>query len=461
VQESTGVANWASVSAGSWHNLAVRDDGTLWTWGRCNYGQLGYGTLLFSENPLQVQEGPEVAGSWTDISAGGWHSVGIAGDGVLYVWGDNTYGQLGIGEITDKHTPVEESTEAGNWESVSAGGKHTVAINGDGELWAFGDNTWGQLGYPTYGTPGIIPDQESTEAGDWESVATGFEYTVAIKDNGTLWSWGRNQYGQLGNDTTTNSNTPVQESTGVANWASAASGGWHTVAINDAGELYAWGRNDHRQLGDGTLDNSDTPIHVNTDMHWTAASAADNHTAAIAADGTLWSWGHNLYGQLGDGNTTDTPAGVTRVQEITNNTWLSVSVSDYHTAAIDTTGHLWAWGLNNHGQLGNDTTTNSDTPVQVGTAANWASVSTGDYHTVAINGDGVVYAWGYNNHGQLGDGTTIESHTPQLIGNGYTGISAGDFFTVAITTGSELYAWGDNDFGQVHDWVTAPTTLLP
>jgi alpha-tubulin suppressor-like RCC1 family protein len=197
-------------------------------------------------------------------------------------------------------------------------------------------------------------------------------------------------------------------------------------------------------------------------MNWTAAGASDNYTAAIDTSGHLWTWGQNEYGQLGDGTYDDTPAGTTRVQEDTNNTWASVSVSDYHTAAIDTSGHLWTWGLNDNGQLGIGNAVNHNTPQSVEPTHTWLSVSTGDHHTVAIRSDGTLWAWGLNDNGQLGIGATGNRNTPvqeSTHATNWVSVSAGDFFTVAIDSDGDIYAWGDNDFGQVHNWVTVPTPL--
>ena len=453
--DTTGVTGttWTSVSAGSWHTVATRNDGSLWTWGRNDYGALGYGTLFFTDNPVQEGTG---AGNWVSANAGGFHTVATKSTGT-WTWGDNTYGQLGNGMLTDKHEPIQESTDA-NWTSASTGGNHTVAIKVGGTLWSWGRNHVGQLGDGTAPLLKIDPVQVGIDS-DWVNLTTGFEYSAAIKSGGTLWTWGDNYYGQLGDGTIDNQTTPNQVG-GDIDWASVASGGWHTVAIKDDGAgnrtLWSWGRNHVGQLGNGTVDDSNhsTPEQIGADNNWSSASVSDSHSVAINTDGELFAWGDNTYGQLGDGSTENnsTP------EQIGLDTWSSVSASDYHTVAINSLGQLWVWGHNNHGQLGLGDTADRNTPTQI-VGHTWLSVSTGDYHTIAVRSDNTLWAWGWNDHGQMGDNTTAEKHVPTQIGFAadWVSVSGGDFFSVAINGDDKLFAWGYNEYGQVHTWVTLPT----
>ncbi|MCL2026187.1 MAG: hypothetical protein FWG92_05215, partial [Leptospirales bacterium] len=199
-------------------------------------------------------------------------------------------------------------------KAMAAGGEtegaHTVALKNDGTLWAWGSNRYGQLGDGTGGVQPVTNDKSSpvqVGADYWVAVAAGYYHTVAIKNDGTLWTWGRNGSGQLGHGTIgspgSDKNSPVQEIRGDKDWSAVAAGGNHTLAIKNDGTLWAWGNNGYGQLGDGTKDSSVIPKQVVTDKKWRALSVSLGHIVAIDTDDNLWSWGWNGNGQLGDGNT--------------------------------------------------------------------------------------------------------------------------------------------------------------
>jgi len=243
-QELTGATNWLAISAGWYHTVALKSDGTLWAWGNNEFGQLGDGTtaaarLLGFDPPnrtIPVQESTG-ATDWSAIASGGfdsggeaYHTVALKSDGTLWAWGYNGNGQIGDGTTWNKDIPTQESTEATSWSAIAAGGWHTVALRSDGTLWAWGKNSYGQLGDGTVAEK-HTPTQESTGATNWSAISAGFGRTVALKSDGTLWAWGKNNFGQLGDGTTAETHTPTQESTGATNWSAIAAGGYHTVAI--------------------------------------------------------------------------------------------------------------------------------------------------------------------------------------------------------------------------------------
>ncbi len=235
-------------------------------------------------------------------------------------------------------------------------------------------------------------------------------HTISIGTNGSLWAWGENSSGQLGDGTTDSSTEPVQEATGTNDWSSVSAGGNHTVSIKTDGSLWAWGANDSGQLGD-TWDIVKEPVQVDNNYDWNSISAGDKHTVAIKTDGTLWAWGANGSGQLGDGSEYNSYEPLQEYWE--TNDWSSVSAGGNHTVAIKTDGSLWAWGENSRGQLGDGTVTNSTIPVREYTKANdWSSVSAGGNHTVATKTDGSLWTWGANSSGQLGDGLTVMKTIP-------------------------------------------------
>jgi alpha-tubulin suppressor-like RCC1 family protein len=291
---------------------------TLWAWGWNGSGQLGDGTTDDKNTPTQIGS----ATGWSAIAVGWNHTVALKSDGTLWAWGDNTYGQLGDGTNTRRSTPTQESTGAANWSAISGGGEHTVALKSDGTLWAWGRNHNGQLGDGTTAEK-YTPTQIRSET-NWTAIAATALRTVALKSDGTLWSWGRNDKGQLGDGTNTDRSTPTQESTEATNWTKITGGGYDTVALKSDGTLWAWGHNYCAQLGDGTTSDRNTPTQESTGAtDWTAISGSTDFTVALKSDGTLWSWGCNSKGQLGDGTTTNRS---TPTQESTGATdWYAIA----------------------------------------------------------------------------------------------------------------------------------------
>ena len=347
------------------------------------------------------------------VSASPGHTATIRADGSLWTWGSNVSGQLGDGTTTHRHTPVQVQPGT-TWLSVATGGGHAEA-------------TGGAPSFPR-GPHGL---------------------TVAIKADRSLWIWGHNMWGQLGDGTTVNRSIPVQVQPG-ATWASVSAGGGHIAAIRTDGSLWAWGRNHHGQLGDGTTIDRDVPVRIGADNNWAYVSVGFFHTMAIRTDGSLWAWGENRFRQLGDGTQTNRHTPV----QVSGMTWSSVSAASSHNVAIRTDGSLWAWGTNRFGELGDGTTTNRYIPIQVQPGTTWASVSAASSHTAAIRTDGSLWAWGDNWRGQLGDGTTIDRHAPVQIRSGTTWTSVSSSSHTAGIRGGTVWTWGDNSFGQLGDDTT-------
>ena len=262
------------------------------------------------------------------------------------------------------------------------------------------------------------PAQIGTDT-DWATVSAAGGHTVALKNGGSLWSWGNNEYGQLGDGSTIDKHEPVQIGTDT-DWRMASARGSFTVALKADGTLWAWGNNNYSQLGDGTTVHKVRPVQIGTDTDWASISVGSRHTIALKADGTLWAWGNNDFGQLGY-----VSYSVKRVpvQIGAENNWVSVSAGALFSTALKADGSLWTWGYNNYGQLGDGSTIGVSWPVQVGRDTDWSSVFVGWGHVLALKENGSLWGWGDNSMGQLGDGTTMNRNVPSTIGKGTDWIS--------------------------------------
>lgn len=355
---SIGPPDYSAVSMGLYHTLTIRSGGTLWAWGDNSYGQLGDGTLTDSSSPVQAG----TATTWKQVSAGRYHSTGVQSNGTVWAWGANTYGQLGNGTRTDSSSPMMVGTDT-DWAFVEAGGYHTHALKYDGSLWAWGQNVAGVLGDGTMGNK-LSPIRIGA-GNDWQFISAGNYHCTAIKTGGTLWAWGYNYQGMLGDGSETNRSAPVQIGTDT-NWKYASAGTYHTLGIKTDGTLWAWGSNLWGQLGDGTTVYKTSPVNIATGLgkEWVYASAGTTHSIAVASDGTIWAWGNNSNGELGTGDTTGT---TTPVMIGTTDDWKYAEAGFTSTCAIKLNDTLYAWGDNSQGQLGNGTNDDELSPVSVAT----------------------------------------------------------------------------------------------
>ena len=453
---------WVSVAAGANHNVGVKSDGTLWVWGNNSYGQLGIGANDGIAHPTPLQ----IAGTWISAAAGPYHTVAVKSDGTLWAWGFNTYGQVGDGSITMRPSPVQVGTD-NKWISVAAGGLltslgygHTIGLKSDGTLWAWGYNYYGQLGIGSSDSSAhATPVQIGTD-NKWASVDAGMYHTVAVKTDGTLWSWGYNYYGQLGDSSNTQKTSPVRVGNDT-NWVSASAGNYFTIGVKSGGMLWAWGYNNYGQLGDGTAVDKNAPAKIFwKGSKWAAIAGGMSHSAGIKADGSLWAWGYNNSGQIGDKSY---QLNKVLPSKVGDNRWVALEAGSYNTFGIKSDGSLWGWGYNSDGELGNGEHLNVKTePISIATGTTWRGVEAAMYHTVGVKSDGSLWAWGDNGYGQLGDGTVgTERWSPVSIATGTTWKSATSGFqqTLAIKSDGTLWGWGYNGDGQLGDGTKANKTV--
>jgi len=361
---STSLAAGVQISGGYSHTLALKPDGSLWAWGDNTAGRLGDNSTTSSTTPIPITSGT----SYKSVSAGLNQSFAFrTGDGVLMAWGNNTYGQLGTGDTTEQHIPIPVQTVDGtNFSAVSAGHYHTLALK-----------------------------------------------------SGSIWGWGRNDYGQVGNNSASDQLLPTKLSVAGITFMSVAAGGQHSLALDSNGGLWAWGRNTFGQLGiavgDTTNRSQPTPL-TSAGTGFTAIYAGDRFSIAFkATDGSLWAWGYNGNGELGLGDTIDR-----QTPQLVAGKYIAIVAGGNHVLALKTDGTLWAWGDNSAGQLGinSSTTANLASPTQIGTD-HYGLIGAGYSSSYAAKLDGTLFVWGSNTYGQLGLGDAINRYSPTAL-NGFS-----------------------------------------
>lgn len=368
----------------------------VWVWGNGASGRLGNNSTTNRLTPVTMfYSGINI---WKQISTGYSHAAGIKTDGSLWVWGNNPYSNLGINDNSQRSTPVTTFAGGNDWRQVSCSKfGHNLAIKTDGSLWVWGLNTEGQLGINEAGGQKSTPITTFIGGNDWKQISTGYRHNAAIKNDGSLWTWGFNSYYQLGNTVFLTRSTPITTFAGGNNWKQVSCGSHHVAAIKNDGSLWVWGRNNVGQLG--TNDTTSKSIPVTTfagGNNWKQINAGGFCTAGIKTDGSLWVWGANGNGGLGDYTTISRSTPITTFAG--GNNWKQVSCGGFTTStigfisAIKTDGTLWTWGYNNAGQLGNNTSgTAFSIPVTIFSGgSNWKLISNGGTYSMAIQSTDIL-----------------------------------------------------------------------
>ena len=395
---------------------------TLWGWGDDRRGQLGVGGGETQVTPKRVLSGV------TAISAGDGYTLAADGQGRAWSWGDNGDGQLGDGTRVARSVPLVLSTLPGI-TSVAAGVEHSLILTADGSVQAFGYGSYGSLGTGTLDPHRSPVDVVGLPAGI-TAISVGKDHSVALDSNGVVWAWGQNSDGQLGNGESgiTALRNPVPISLANAGMppivqVQAATLGDHTVAVDVNGHVWTWGETEWDQTN-GPVSSRATPGMVAGLENIVDVAAGRKFVAAVDDAGSLWMWGYNDSGQLGDGTTVphqvpapvDTPSGLTAV--------VDVCAGYNHVLARTATGELWAFGGNRSGKLGDGTESLALTPQHVeGLPDGIVACAAGDDHSLALDSSGGLWAWGSNQDGEIGDGKS-DSYLSPLRALGPVGVSA-------------------------------------
>jgi len=381
---------WSNGS--SWARIARSTLDQSWAWGFNNCGQLGDGTVNNKSSPVLVVGGFI---DWCQVSAGCYQTLGVRTNGTAWAWGCNSYGRLGDGTIVNKCSPVSVVGGFTDWCQVSAGNRHSLGV----------------------------------------------------RTNGTAWAWGRASSGLLGDGTTVDKSSPVSVVGGFTNWCQVSAGQGHSLGIRTNGTLWSWGCNSYGQLGDGTTVSKSSPVSVIGGFtDWCQVSAGHGHSLGVRTNGTAWAWGSNCRlivgatGALGDGTTVNKSSPVSVVGGFTN--WCQVSAGYIHSLGVRTNGTAWAWGIGSSGRLGDGTIVNKSSPVSVvGGFTDWCLADAGQVESAGIRTNGTVWTWGCNGSGftgfigTLGDGTSVCRSSPVSVLGGFTDwwqVSAGQCNFLAI-----------------------------
>ncbi|MDD3878047.1 MAG: T9SS type A sorting domain-containing protein [Bacteroidales bacterium] len=440
-------SNWLLVAnshtySTEYHALFLKNDASLWAIGNNQFGQLGNGSTV-SQTGVPVQIGTD--NNWRDIVAGSHYSFGLKIDNSFYAWGRNQHAQFGNGENKNTIKPIDNNTF---WKEISSSvasyNGHSLAIQDNGTLWAWGSNNDGQLGNGSTYTHQMLPLKVGNDS-NWAKVTNGFHFSIAINNDGALWAWGRNGRRQLGlAGSTSNRTTPVLVNND-SDWVDISAGAEFVIALKDNGTLWAWGYNSEGQLGNGNTNTLETPTQIGSDTNWIAVSAGYSHSMGLKSDSTLWTWGSNQHGQLGRGGVTSIPT------QVGTDKWIYMTAGGLHSLGIKADSTLWAWGRNLYAQLGDNTETNRSTPTKIGNDSTWISVSAGYEHSLGLQADSSLWAWGRNAAGQLGDTATYDdflakTYVPTKVhpDNNWMKIEGGAVNSMALKSNGNLHTFGDS-----------------
>lgn len=370
--------------------------------------------------------------SWTTIE-----TINYIIENTAWAWGQNTCGALGINSLGDaSNQPVLVVGNFTNWCRVSTGLLfNSSGVRQNGTAWAWGNNSNGQIGDNTNAANRTSPVSVVGGFTDWSGISSGRLHTAGLRQNGTIWSWGYGTLGRLGDNTAVAKSSPVSVVGGFTDWCQVSAGGTFSLGLRTNSTIWSWGYNGCGQLGDNTTINKSSPVSVVGGFtDWCQVAAGCSHSLAVRTNGTAWAWGCNAYGKLGDNTVVAKTSPVTVVGGFVD--WCQGAAGGSHSLGVRTNGSAWGWGSGGGGHLGNNCTTSRSSPVSVvGGFTDWCQVSAGSCHSLGVRQNGTAWAWGGNTACQLGDGTSTGRSSPVSILSTYTDwcqVSAGGEQSLAI-----------------------------
>ena len=337
----------------------------------------------------------------------------------VWSWGLNNFGQLGDNSIVNKSSPISVVGGYTDWCQISASCEFALSVRTNGTAWSWGCNNVGMLGDNTI----VSKSSPVSVIGgftDWCQINAGVFHSIAVRTNGTAWAWGCNGQGRLGDNTVVNKSSPVSVVGGFTDWCQVSAGVGSSLGVRTNSSIWTWGCNSFSNLGDNTSVSKSSPVSVVGGFtDWCNASMRYCSSLALRQNGSLWGWGLNDLGQLGDNTVTNRSSPVSVVGGFTD--WCQVSSGDKFSMAIRQNGTIWSWGRAAAGILGDNTTVSKSSPVSVvGGFTDWCQVCGGRVHTVAVRLNGTAWAWGQNLCGKLGDNTTVSKSSPVSVVGGFT-----------------------------------------
>jgi alpha-tubulin suppressor-like RCC1 family protein len=368
----------------AWKLLYTNTTNVLYGWGLNDNGRVGDDSIVSKLSPVTVVGGIT---NWSKIASGGGHSLALTSSGILYSWGGNSYGRLGDGTTDSRSSPGTVIGGITSWTQVSAGLNHCVALTSAGIAYAWGQNFYGNLGDGTT-TERTSPVTVVGSITTWTQVIAAGRHNLGLTSAGVAYAWGQNGNGQLGDNSTATRSSPVTVVGGITTWSilngSMTSGQGQGLGITSAGVAYAWGLGTTGQLGNNASTNRSSPVTVVGGItNWSFLTGGGQNCLGLTSTGVIYGWGGNTYGSLGDGTTAVRSSPVTVVGGITS--WSQIGAGYRRGFGLTSTGILYAWGRNNYGGLGDNTTSNRSSPVTVvGALTNWSSVAPGSFHTIAL-----------------------------------------------------------------------------
>ena len=458
----TCMPTYESVAAGRFHACAIRTDKSLWCWGLNTSSQIGIGT---SDLWLQRPVSPSDAKNWKSVAAIEVSTCALNTDGFIFCWGNNSYYQLGNGTVTSASSPTAAAGGTGDWLTLDGGRLHVCGIKASGEAYCWGYNGNNQLGDGAPGNGNKSYGLPVAGGKQWLKLAAGNDHTCGIASDNTLWCWGLNSTYQLGDGTTVLRAVPTQEKTLASDWLSVDVAATSTCAVKLNGQRWCWGTNYSGAGGDGYAAGITAPKWVDLEVDWATVyghASTDGNFCGRRTDGRLFCWGDGTMGQTGQPGAEAVTLNPLQVGVASD--WISVANSGRFACGVRATGELFCWGATSRGGTGSGFVSDRLDPTFVGTDTDWDAVDTHVEFSCGLRAS-KLYCWGRNVNGMLADGTVISHALPAAAdpAESYARLSLGRYFGCGVTGGAasgSVRCWGSDAQGQLGNGTGAAVDAL-